>query len=119
MAPRVKRGLAFAASTAVIAFGGAWVATVAWPGEPVARAVWTSAWIAFAVQLVTFVVAQPFLAKNPIAGWGLGSVLRLFALVLYAVVGLKLLALAATPALLSLAVFLFASMLVETLFLKP
>ena len=116
---RLKRGAIFAAVTAVIAFGGAWLATLVWTDAEVARAVWASAWIAFVVQLLSFAVAQPFVAKNPIAGWGLGSVLRLFALMLYAVVGLQMFGLAPTAALISLASFLFVSMLVETFFLKP
>ena len=116
---RLKRGAIFAAITAVIVFGGAWIATLIWPDAEVARAVWTSAGIAFVVQMLSFAVAQPFLAKNPIAGWGLGSVLRLFALLLYAVIGLQMFGLAPTAALLSLACFLFVSMLVETFFLKP
>ena len=67
----------------------------------------------------SFAVAWPFLAKNPLMGWGLGSLLRLLALVLYALVGVRSSGLAAAPALLSLAGFFFVSMLLESLFLKP
>lgn len=114
-----KRAILFAVVSAVLMFGGAALIALVTGNAEVARAVWTSAGIAFVVQLVAFAVAVPFLARNPIMGWGLGSVLRLLVLVLYALVGLKSLGLAATPALLSLAGFLFASMLLETLFLKP
>ena len=114
-----RRAVLFAVASAVLMFGGAALIALIAGNTEVARAVWTSATLAFAVQLVAFGVAVPFLAKNPIMGWGLGSVLRLLVLVLYALVGLKSLGLAATPALLSLAGFLFASMLLETLFLKP
>lgn len=114
-----RRAILFAVASAVLMFGGAALIALVAGNAEVARAVWTSAGIAFVVQLVAFGVAVPFLAKNPIMGWGLGSVLRLLVLVLYALVGLKSLGLAATPALLSLAGFLFASMLLETLFLKP
>jgi hypothetical protein len=114
-----RRAALFAVASAVLMFGGAaLIATLSGSAE-VGRALWTSATIAFVVQLVAFAVAVPFLARNPIMGWGLGSILRLLALVLYAVVGLKMLGLVAAPALLSLAGFLFASMLLETLFLKP
>ena len=115
----VRRGSQFAAASAVLVFGVAGLVAVLSPGSELSRAVWTSAGIAFVVQLLAFAVAVPFLAKNPIMGWGLGSVLRLFVLMLYALVGLKVLGLAAAPALLSLAGFLFASMLLESLFLKP
>jgi len=80
--------------------------------------VWTSAVIALGVQLLSFVIAKPFVATNPIAGWGLGSLLRMLVLVLYAMVGTKALGLAAGPALMSLVGFLFVTMLVEPLFLK-
>ena len=115
----VRRGAQFAAAMAVLLFGVSGLVAMYSPGSELSRAVWTSAVLAFVVQVIAFVVAVPFLAKNPIMGWGLGSVLRLFVLVLYALVGLKILALAAAPALLSLAGFLFASMLLESLFLKP
>lgn len=114
----VRRGVQFAVAMAVLIFGVAGLVAVYSPGSELSRAVWTSAVLAFGVQLVAFAVAVPFLAKNPIMGWGLGSVLRLLVLVLYALVGLKALGLAAAPALLSLAGFLFVSMLLESLFLK-
>ena len=46
------------------------------PDPGVARAVWTSAVIAFGVQVLSFAIAKPFLKENPIVGWGLGSLLR-------------------------------------------
>lgn len=113
------RALQFAAASAVVVFGGAWVISGIAVDDAVTRAVWTSAVLAFGVQVVTFAVAWPFLAKNPLMGWGLGSLLRLLALVLYALVGVRSSGLAAAPALLSLAGFFFVSMLLESLFLKP
>ena len=61
-------------------------------------------------------VLVPYLRS--IAGWGLGSLLRMLVLMLYAVVGTKALGLVAGPALMSLVAFLFVTMLVEPLFLK-
>ena len=113
------RALQFAAASALVVFGLAWVITAVAASDAVSRAVWTSAALAFGVQLVTFAVAWPFLAKNPLMGWGLGSLLRLLTLVLYALVGVSSSGLAASPALLSLAGFFFVSMLLESLFLKP
>ena len=115
----MKKALAFAGTAALIIFGGAWGVTLLRPDPEIARAVWSSAVIAFGVQLITFAVAKPFLTTNPIAGWGLGSLIRLGVLVLYALVGTKALALQSGPALLSLAGFLFVTMLIEPLFLKP
>jgi hypothetical protein len=113
------RGLQFAAASAVAVFGIAGVVSAVAADSEVTRAVWTSAALAFGVQLLAFVVAWPFLAKNPLMGWGIGSVLRLIVLVLYALVGIRSFGFAPAPALLSLAGFFFVSMLLESLFLKP
>lgn len=114
----MKKALAFFAVAALLTLGAAWGITALRPEPEIARAVWTSAVIALGVQLLAFVIARPFVASNPIAGWGLGSLLRMLVLVLYAVVGTKALALSAGPALMSLVGFLFVTMLVEPLFLK-
>lgn len=114
----MRKGLAFGAVAAVIIFGGAGVVSLLQPGTELARAVWTSAFLAFGVQLVAFAVARPFVATNPLGGWGLGSLVRFAVLLVYALVGAKLLGLEMAPALVSFAGFLFVTMLVETLFLK-
>ncbi len=114
----MKKALAFFAIAAVLTLGAAWGITVLRPEPELARAVWTSAVIALVVQVLSFAIAKPFVATNPIAGWGLGSLLRMLVLVLYATVGTKALALSAGPALMSLVGFLFVTMLVEPLFLK-
>lgn len=114
----MKQALAFAAVCAVIIFGGAWGITILRPEPEMARAVWSSAVIAFGVQLLSFAVARPFLATNPIAGWGLGSLIRFAVVAVHAFVGVKALGLVSGPALLSLVGFLFVTMLVEPLFLR-
>ena len=114
----MKRGVQFGLLAAVLVFGGAWGITLLKPGSEVAKAVWTSAVIAFAAQVLSFAIAKPFLKENPIVGWGLGSLLRFTVLLLHAFVGVRALGLASGPALLSLAGFLFITMLVEPLFLK-
>jgi hypothetical protein len=83
-----------------------------------ARAVWISAAIAMCTQWLAFAIARPFVKKNPIAGWGLGSLLRFVVLAVHALVGVKALGLDSSPALLSLVGFLFITMLVEPLFLR-
>jgi len=114
----VNKALGFAAVAAVITLGGAWGITTLRPEPEIARAVWSSAVLALGVQLLAFAIARPFVAKNPIAGWGLGSLLRMLVLMVYAVFGTKALGLESGPALLSLVGFLFITMLVEPLFLK-
>ena len=53
-----------------------------------------------------------------IAGWGFGAIMRLLVFAVYVLVVVKAFALASPVAMVSLAVFLFASTLVEPLFLK-
>lgn len=113
----MKRGLMFFGLAAVLIFGGAWGITALKPGAELARAVWSSAVIAFAVQLLAFAIARPFVKTNPIAGWGLGSLVRFAVVMLHAFVGVPALGLASGPALISLVGFLFVTMIVEPLFL--
>lgn len=114
----MRQGLAFVAVVTVLTLGGAWGITLLRPEPDLARAVWSSAVIALGVQLLAFAVARPFVATNPIAGWGLGSLIRFAVVMLHAFVGVKALGLVSGPALLSLVGFLFVTMLVEPLFLK-
>lgn len=113
----MKRGLWFMGLAAVVIFGGAWGITTLKPEPELARAVWSSAVIAFAVQLLAFAIARPFVKTNPIAGWGLGSLVRFAVVMVHAFVGVPALGLASGPALLSLVGFLFVTMIVEPLFL--
>lgn len=114
----MRQGLAFGAVAAVLILGGAWGITLLRPEPEIARAVWSSAVIALAVQLLAYVIAKPFVKENPIAGWGLGSLLRFAVVMLHAFVGVTALGLQSGPALLSLVGFLFVTMLIEPLFLK-
>lgn len=114
----MKRGLWFAGLAAVVIFGGALGITTLKPGTEMAQAVWSSAVIAFGTQLVSFAVAQPFVKENPIAGWGLGALVRFAVVMVHAFVGIPALGLASGPALLSLVGFLFVTMIVEPLFLQ-
>ncbi|MGH7638808.1 MAG: hypothetical protein ACREOK_14255, partial [Gemmatimonadaceae bacterium] len=69
------------------------------------------------VQMLAFVMARLLLRKNAMLGWGLGSVLRLLTLVVYAVVLAKASRSLLTPALLSFVGFLFVTTVIEPLFL--
>ena len=82
------------------------------------RAIVISGVVAFVVQLVSFAILQLTAEKNLIAGWGLGAIIRFLVFVVYALVIVKSLGLPSSAALISMAVFLFASTLVEPLFLK-
>ena len=113
------KGLAlFAGASLVIIAAGAWVLGLifAQPGEH--RAIATSAGVAWVVQLVGFAIARAVATTSVIAGWGLGVLLRLAALAVYALVIVNAFAMPAAPALLSLATFFFASTLIEPLLLE-
>ena len=114
----MKQVLSFAALSAALVIGGALVAVAIWPGPDVSKTVWTSAAIALVTQLAAFGVARQFVAFNPMAAWGIGSLVRFAVLVFYAFVGVAALSLASGPALFSLAAFLFVTMVIEPLFLK-
>ena len=71
------------------------------------------------VQLVSFAVARAFVASNPLVGWGLGSMVRFAAVIGHAVLGVPVLGVPSGAALMSLAVFLFVTMVLDPLFLRP
>lgn len=77
------------------------------------QAVWTSAGVAFVVQLVAFAIARLMAqANHGVAGWGLGAAISLLTLVLYGVL-VRGTALPQGVALVSLATFLFITELIE------
>jgi hypothetical protein len=82
-----------------------------------ADAVRMSAILALTLQLATFAIARLMSRRNMIVGWGVGAVLRLIALTVYALLVAPSLGLPRSAALVSLAVFLFLSMLIEPLLL--
>ena len=83
------------------------------------QAVLVSAVVAFAVQMGAFTAAYAMAGTNIMAGWGLGAIIRLLALAVYALVVVPPIGLPLSPALISLFLFLFLSTLVEPFFLKP
>ena len=109
----------FIATTIAISAVGAWVTTLAVRGPDVARSVWVSAAVAVVMQAIAFSLVRLMQPTNVIAGWGLGMLLRVIALVLYGFLGVKAFGLSMEPALLSLAGFFFVSTVVEPIFLKP
>jgi hypothetical protein len=83
-----------------------------------ARALRAAAFTAVVLQTFTFLVARIVGRDQIIAGWGLGVLLRMGAVALWALLLVPALGLAATPALIGLVAFLFATTLVEPLFLS-
>jgi hypothetical protein len=106
------------ASGCVIAI--ALIGAIAWAFTDAAghQVILASAAIALVVQLMAFTVARLLQPRNVLLGWGLGSVLRLVVLVVYAVVVAKLWRAPLTPALLSFVAFLFVTTVFEPVFLK-
>ena len=83
-----------------------------------ARAVWTSAAVAFSVQVIAFAIVKLSAKTNVMAGWGVGAILRFLVLGIYALVIVKALGLNSGAALVSLVAFFFVSTLLEPLLLK-
>lgn len=92
-----------------------WVLSLVFPGPAGQQAVLTSAAVALVVQLVAFILLRLSVGKNVFAGWGVGALLRFVALGAMALVIAGALGLDKNAALVSLAAFLFLSMLVEPL----
>jgi hypothetical protein len=80
-------------------------------------AIEAAAGVAFVVQLFAFTVARLTAKSNYLAGWVTGIALRFVALITFAFVAVKGMALPAPAALISLATFLFTSTLIEPKFL--
>ncbi len=81
---------------------------------PERHAILVSACVAGAVQLATFGLIQLVGVRNALFGWGMGIILRGTVLVLYGLFLAKMLGLPMSAALVSFAVFLFSSMLLES-----
>jgi hypothetical protein len=114
----VQAILVFAAVNAVIIALLAWVLGLLFTGAAGRHAILVSAWVAFGVQLVTFVLLRTAARSSVITAWGTGALLRFLVLGVYGLVVVRALGLDMAAALLSLAAFFFISTLVEPLLLK-
>ncbi len=110
-------GMFFVVGAVVIA-AAAGVLTLVYTQGDERRAIAYSAGIAFITQLFAFAIMKLVAEKNVVAGWGLGAILRFLVFGVWALVIAKSLGLPSVAAMVSMAVFLFASTLVEPLFLK-
>jgi hypothetical protein len=114
----VKAFALFALALVAIVAAGGWLLSLIWPSADAARAVTASAVVAVVVQLLGFAVLRMTAREHRIAAWGLGALMRLLVLGVYALVLVKALGLPGEPALVSLAAFFFLSTLVEPLLLN-
>jgi hypothetical protein len=115
----MKQGVRFMAVSVVITVVAGLVMWAVWTQDAERQSIVISGVTALCIQLVAFTIARRMAARNVIAGWGAGAALRMVALAVYAFAGVKVFGLPSSAATLSLAVFLFASTLVEPLFLNP
>ena len=114
----MKPVVLFAVSSLALIVAAAWVMTFIYESPDAVRAIWTSAAVAFTVQVIAFAIVKLSAKTNVIAGWGIGSIVRFLVLGVYALVFVKALGLPSGAALVSLATFFFLSTLIEPLLLK-
>jgi hypothetical protein len=114
----MKKAAIFALVSLLLIALVAWMLTYAFPTAADEHAIVVSAAVAWVVQLVSFAIARSWAATNVVAGWGLGMLIRFFVLAIYALIGVKVLGLEITSALVSLAAFFFVSTLAEPVLLK-
>ena len=107
----------YAVLALVLILVAGWLLTLAFHGPGDAAAVWLSAVVAAAVQLIAFGPVRLLARRQMIVGWGVGALVRLVTLAVYALLVLKVLGVAPAPALVALAAFLFLTTLIEPLFL--
>ena len=82
------------------------------------QAILASGAVALVVQMAAFAVTRLLQPAHAMVGWGIGSGMRMIALVLYGVVVARLWDAPVMAALLSFVAFLFVTTIVEPLFLK-
>jgi hypothetical protein len=108
----------YALVTVALVAIAAWLLTFALTEAGAASTIGISATVAVVVQIAAFAVTARMAPKNVIAAWGAGALARMLTLFVYALLAVKVFGLPAVPALISLAVFLFLSTLLEPLFLR-
>lgn len=84
----------------------------------VRQAVLVSVALGVVVQAAALIVARRMGRDRVMAGWGAGSLLRMVTLIVYGWLVVPALGLPLAPALLSLVIFFFVTMLIEPLLLS-
>ena len=103
-------------STVLIGLAGG-VFTAVYGSAPARMAVWISALVALVVQLVAFGIARAMAEEgHGMAGWGIGAVICLVALIVYGFAS-RALGLPSDAALLSMATYFSLTELIEAPFL--
>lgn len=102
---------------AVIVIAGG-VLAIVFPGAADRRTLWVTGATAFVIQLLTFAIARLAGQRNIMAAWGVGAIVRLLTIAVFALALVNPLGLVLTPALVGLATFFFLSTLAEPLLLK-
>lgn len=86
--------------------------------SPAARqAIMISGVIAFIVQMISFAIAKQIGKESIFLGWGIGAMLRMLTLAVYAMLVVKALGLPLNAALISMATFFFVAIVIEPLLL--
>jgi hypothetical protein len=112
-----RAALLYGLSSAMVIGLAGGVFTAVYGSAPDRVAVWVSAIVALAVQLVAFGIARAMADEgHGIAGWGLGAVICLVALIVYGFAS-RALGLPSNAALLSLATYFSLTELIEAPFL--
>lgn len=86
------------------------------PGD--AAVVRLSAVVVAVVQIAAFTMTRLLAPRGVMVGWGAGALLRFVTLAIYALLVVKVLAMPAVAALVSMVVFFFVTTLVEPLLLR-
>ena len=113
----MKAGTYFAAATAALIVIGYLLLQLGFDSAGDSHALRVSAIVAMAVQLVSFTIARRMPVSNLMLGWGLGTLLRVLVLTVYALLVVPALGLPRSAALVSVVTFMFVSMLIEPLLL--
>jgi hypothetical protein len=114
----IKRFAIFAIASAAVITGVALLFGLIFGSPADHRAIRVSALIAYFIQLFGFVVVLVVRTSNIFAAWGLGMLLRLVTLAVFAFLVVRGMQLPPEPALVSMVAFFFLTTLVEPVLLK-
>ncbi|HTR78893.1 MAG TPA: hypothetical protein VMH39_12310 [Gemmatimonadaceae bacterium] len=114
----MKGAAAFLGATAALLVVVGVVLGYPFHGPRDALAIRVSGVIVLVVQLGAFLIVRRMGARNVMAGAGLSAIIRMGTIIAYAVLIGTVIAVPATAALLSMAIFFLLSSLIEPLFLR-
>lgn len=113
----MKAGALYALITIALIGVLGWLFTLGFKTPEARQAILISGVIAFTIQMITFAIAKQIGKESIFLGWGIGALLRLFTLAVYALFAVKALGLPPNAALISMAAFFFVAIIVEPLLL--